>query len=151
MCSTPLGSPTVRSNWSYVHVPAVPCTWRGGGAGHERGIAGCGTGGYTGWVIRGSTQPARTAGRTPEAPSEAGPEAPQGLEWWGAGSGRTWDGGWAGPGTTPAGPGRSSPAGPPCTRTLRNAASWPYRARIDLISYKVSQNSKVSPKSVEKA
>ena len=40
---------------------------------------------------------------------------------------------------------------PPCTHTLRNAASWPITARFQVISHKVSQNGIVSPKNVNKA
>ena len=57
--------------------------------------------------------------------------------------------GWAGPGTTPAGPGRPT-RGPPCTRTLR-CRLLANKARFHDIFYKVSQNRRVSLKSVEKA
>ena len=39
----------------------------------------------------------------------------------------------------------------PWCRTPRIAASWPIKARFHVISYKVSQNRQVSPKSVQKA
>ena len=52
----------------------------------------------------------------------------------------------------PFGPGRSGTRpSPPCTRTLRIAASQPIRARLRSLFYKVSQNRQVSPKMSEKA
>ena len=98
---------------------------------------GCGTGGYTGWgmvlggywgrVIPG-TQPAAKwrvlpAKRAPGSPARAGV-------------------GWVGPATPPVrphppfGPGRDH--GPSLVLLEQIAPSWPIRARIDLISYKVS-------------
>ena len=46
---------------------------------------------------------------------------------------------------------RSVPLAPPCPRYPQNAASGPIGARFHLISYKLSENGVVSPKSVEKA
>ena len=50
----------------------------------------------------------------------------------------------------PSGPGRSCPAGPPWDIPWK-CRLWANMARIDLISYKVSQNGRVSLKYVEKA
>ena len=89
--------------------------------------------GIPGWVYRGAIPGYYPA--TPKStlrPAKRAPEGLQGLEWVGLrvrALGTCGDGGGDGPGTTPAGPGRSSPAGPPCTGTLQIAASWPYRAR----------------------
>ena len=100
--------------------------------------------GYTGWVIRGcTTQPARFA-RGGHDPAKRAPEALQGLEWVGS-----WPDVQGTVRTTPPGPGRSL-AGPslsfPCKCRL-----WANRARIEVKTGKVSQNGKVSPKSVQKA
>ena len=80
--------------------------------------------------------------------SEAGPVEPcRGSEWvvTGARANRRLDGH-----PPPFGPGRSSPAGPPWGYPW-NAASWPITARLRSLFYKVSQNGRVSPKSVDKA
>ena len=53
-------------------------------------------------------------------------------------------------GTHPPGP-VGHPWCPPWYHTPRNAASWPIKARIQVIFLKVSQNGGVSPKSVHKA
>ena len=53
--------------------------------------------------------------------------------------------------TTPGPEGLPGPLRCLGTSPRANAASWPIRARIDLILHKVSQNARVSPKSVEKA
>ena len=118
---------------------------------------GCIPGGYTGWVygvgIRGVPSQHALLGEGPAArqrPQGAGPAAGR-VVWKQAGAGRTGTAAWAGPGTTPAGPGRCCPGSPPCTRTLRNAASQPITARIQSFLSKVSQNGGVSPFSVEKA
>ena len=86
-------------------------------------------------------------GRTPlrvQQTAERAPEAPAG--------------GWSGWSAVPApvrphppfGPGQSRPAGLPWCSSSK-PASWPIRARIDLIYCKVSQNRIVSPVYVEKA
>ena len=69
---SPLGSPTDASKRSYVHVLRVTGPWRGGSAGHERGLVGTRGGavggvpgkGYTGyyparlhWYCQGPTRP----------------------------------------------------------------------------------------------
>ena len=81
-----------------------------------------------------------TAKRAPEAPSRG----------W---SGWSWEpdvlGPAAGVGTHPPGPVRT-PAGS-LPGSSANAASWPITARFDLLFCKVSQNTEVSPKSVDKA
>ena len=118
------------------------------------GLGGC-LGGYGRVVYRvgnrcaipGTQPPARGDTQT----SEAGPGSPLG-----AGVGGS--GGRANPGTAagtvpthPCGARSVLPWRPSLYRTLQIAASWPYTARFDLISYKVSQNGEVSPESVEKA
>ena len=159
--STPLGSPTVSSKWSYVHVPVVP--WPRGGAvlvdiraglrcrvGTRAGI----TGGYTGWVIRGvpsypatalSTQPPDSDRRERASPAGGG-----GLE-----------AGWVRPlrVTRYPGPryvrphpfGARSPFPCPWQGAPWCSSSSGLRARFHDISYKVSQNGRVSPKYVQKA
>ena len=102
----------------------------------------------TGWVYREGytgTQPAARGGL--QIQRSGPPEALQGLEW--GGIWRPDARGALQVRTTPAGPGRSLWALP--VRTLRFAASWPIKARFDLISLKVSQNHGVSPKYVKKA
>ena len=77
--------------------------------------------------------------------SEAGPGRPSGPGVGGYGSGRVYRrlGGLGNP------PLRGPVAyGLPGYPPLRNAASWPIRARFEVISTKVSQNGGVSPKSV---
>ena len=147
VCSIPLGSPTVSPKqlfplarlycaWPALTVVWLPEAWLGG---------------YTGWVLPQPTQPATAARRTPGAPSGAGPGSPAGARVGGVrGPGITGDGG----GTVlvpPYGPGRSSPAGPPCTRTSQNAALQPITARFHQIYCKVSQNGQVSLKYHQKA
>ena len=87
--------------------------------------------------------------------SEAGPGSPEsGLEWVVSGAGRTglWDGGGDGPGYHPCGARSVLPRQPlPVPRTLQIAALQPIRARIEVISSKVSQNGQVSPEYDEKA
>ena len=105
------------------------------------------TGGYPGGLYR---YPPSTLLEEPIS-SEAGPGSPAG-----AGVGGIWAGvlgtaAGTAPGTTSARPGRSTPGGPPCPRTLRNAASQPITARFHDIYCKVSQNGVVSPILVEKA
>ena len=97
--------------------------------------------GYTGVL---PSHPARCSGRTLQTAKRA-PEAPAGS-WsgWSAGSGRP-----VRPVTTPAGPGRGSC--PSLSPPRADAASWPIKARLRVISSKVSQNGGVSLKYVEKA
>ena len=102
------------------------------------------TGGYTGWVLGGLYRvpsrkdvPLLSGGYD----SEAGPEALQGA------------------GVVvisaaprdvrhpPFGPGRV-PAGPSLVAPRANPASWPIGSRFDLVSHKVSQKARVSPKYV---
>ena len=73
-----------------------------------------------------------------QTPSEAGPGSPTGAGVGGVCSGRTGDGG--GNGSWDhllRRPGRC-PLGPSLSQDPQNAASWPKRARFDLISLKVS-------------
>ena len=118
--------------------------------GPHRAVYGAGYG--TGWVYRvGNTRgvlPSHPAPREEDPDSGAGPGQPcRGWEWvvwvWT----RVPGGGWSC--THPAGPVAHPWA--PWRRTALTAASWPIRARFHLISYKVSQNLRVSPKYVQKA
>ena len=108
---------------------------------------GYGTGWVGGGLYRVPTQPAARGALY----SEAGPGSPAraGV----GGTGRTYWGTAAGtaPGTTSCGGPVGPLRGPPCPRTLRNAASWPITARFDLYLLKVSQNRVVSPKKCQKA
>ena len=122
----------------------------------DRGVqGGAGRVGVPRWVYRvgntgyyrAPTNPALKSTRRP-ATAGSGP-SPQGRVGRKQGAGPGGDGGWDGPGTTPAGPVGSQD--PPCTGTSQIAASWPIRARFHLIFYKVSQKAGVSPKYVEKA
>ena len=103
--------------------------------------------GIAGWVYGGLYRvPTRLLGEV-LIPSGAGPEALQGLEWWGMRAGRS------GLQTTHSSlpwrlPGPASLSGP---LPRANPASGPIKARIDLISTKLSQNAEVSPKYVQKA
>ena len=120
-------------------------------------VEGCGTGWVPGrvygwgiarwvpgWVI--PVHPARCSGSHPD--SEAGPGSLcRRLEWVVRVAGATGDGG--GSQDHPAGPVDALRASP-CPGTLI-AASQPIRARLHLISRKVSQKDEVSPKYVEKA
>ena len=107
---------------------------------------GMGTGWVPGGAIPGTTQPPRGGPQY----SEAGPGSPMGLEWVVLGAGRaTGDGGGDGLLYHPAGP--VGPCGPSLYRTPWNAASQPITARFDLISYKLSENGRVSPEYVDKA
>ena len=118
MCSTPLGSPTAVSNWSYVHVRGARDTVFVPGTGMS-------TGGVwvPGWVYRVgilgvipgcTTQPPRARAETSTAvqrPQGAGPPL-QGEGGTEAGAGRPLRDPYVQvrPHPTPAGPGRYSPA-----------------------------------------
>ena len=109
-------------------------------------------GGYTGWVIPGTTQlPSHAARGGPQKhPAKRAPEAPKGLEWVGCGV-RANPGTAAGtaPGTTlRARSGTPGPLPVPGPSECCLLAIW---ARFDLILLKVSQNRVVSPIFVEKA
>ena len=106
-----------------------------------------GTGEYYPPTVLLGEGPARqtaTAGSGPRNAGWSGSRA-------GAGRYREYGGGGDGPAPTPAGPGQSGPASLPWCRTSQNAASWPIKARFQVISCKVSQNQGVSPKYHEKA
>ena len=119
---------------------------------HPRRCRGTGTGGYTGWVYRvgagrGNTGSPSTVRR--EVPGQrSGPRKPQGG-WSGWSWGRNTTGRRRGRVPTPAGPGQAPLV--PSLVPSQNAASWPITARFHYISYKLSQNGKVSLKYVEKA
>ena len=84
--------------------------------------------------------PTLTAKRAPEAPCRGAGVGGQGGCAHGSRYART----------PPSGPGR--PCRPPWVLPgLSGPASWPIRARFDLISQEYSKNGQVSPKSVEKA
>ena len=116
-------------------VPAVRCS----------GVAGpgCRLGGYTGWVIPGSHRHhALLARRT--YPAKRAPEAPaRGLEWVGYVRVRPSH---ADHHSLRSGPLRCQHASP-----RANSRLWANRARFSDISWKLSQNRGVSPKSVQKA
>ena len=149
----PLGSPTVSQKRSFVHVPVVP--WPGVvcGAGHERGVYGyrrVGTGWYTGWVIPGpgTTQRLGPAARGGLKNQRSGPRKPhRGWSGWVLEAGRTGPTSGARPALVPplpaVGPGQA-PAGPSLYQDLPTGK----RARFRPHFLKVSQNGKVSPKSV---
>ena len=108
--------------------------------------------GYTGWVYRvgntGSRVHPATLLEESDRYSEAGPVGPARA---GVGGTGCSDVPAAGDGPCTTLRARSVPAGPPCTGTLQNAASWPIWARFNLFYCKVSQNGGVSLKYVEKA
>ena len=103
-------------------------------------------GGYTGWVIPGSSTDLPRAKRSRY--QRSGPRKPP----QGAGVGgylhsapKVFGGGTGSGTTTPCGRARSAVPEPSECRL------WAHMARFDLISQKSSQNDEVSPKSVEKA
>ena len=121
------------------------------GAVREHAVRGMVLGGYWGRAIPGTTQPLSPAAR--QRPQGAGPACwvvwkqagrPLGVLYWG----RRRDG----PGYHPSGPVGPAPVlALPVPRTSRIAASWPIRAELQSFQYKVSQNSRVSPKKYQKA
>ena len=112
-------------------------------------------GGYTGAGrvgIPGEYYPATLLGEPRTTPAKRAPEAHRaGVG--GCGAGRAYWASWGRrrgrPCTHPAGP-VGPPRGPPWYRTSRIAASWPIWARIDLISWKLSQNEQVSPETTKR-
>ena len=140
----PLGSPRPCSKRSYVHVPVSPrvvvqrpCSGVWGPGGYR--------GGYTGWVYRVGNTRVPSQLESGGHIQRSGPRKP--CKGWSG-----WD-----MSAAPARAPRTHPSGP--VGPLQGPpwfwgplpASWPIRARFDLISTKVSQNDEVSPKKCHKA
>ena len=105
-------------------------------------------GGYTGWVIGRAIPVPSHAARGAHPDSEAGPGDPAGGGVGGQG-GRAYLGARRRSQNPPFGPGRS--ALPPSLVLGPYCRLLAHMARFDLISQKLSQNPRVSPKYVQKA
>ena len=138
--STPLGSPTTSSNWSYVHVPRAPPAHAPLATARAYGPC-SGLGGYSRVGNTGVYYPAIPRLREPPQTAKRAPEALQGAGVGGLGWRNTLRAR-----HPPFGPGRVP--GPSLVPPRANAASQPIRARFHLIYCKVSQNSIVSPEYV---